>query len=442
VGKKYYTAESVHWFLVYLLVLVTPFSIYPVVVSGARGLKPFLFVAILIILVCFVRLCYGEAVRLNAATKSVLFFCGVALFSLVGFVVAHGTWSGLLDYGTKFIQLFVSAGLVVSASTLRVSEKNLRRLMYVLLGISAVVSIYALYQSLARIYEWPFAYLTIYNPSLSPEEGATTRGGQFGTFIRPSAFFQEPSRLGQFLLTPTLVSFFLYISASRRWNRMYFLTALILTASAFVLAFSMGAYIGMGAAIGVGLLMREVRKYSIRVVLGSMGILFVLSFLFYPVLGYSLVEMISVRALAHLQVFGIGEAYSQSPFGATSVGNRLARAQEGFQVWWNHPLLGVGLNNYGYFYSSGVVPYLHSAFLQSLAEMGILGGVSFLTLILMPALALLNKINHIAGWRKGCYLGVGLGLVGRLVWMVFAGNYIIEFFWIDMLLATLLISYS
>jgi len=440
VSRNAYTAESLHWLLVYLLVLGTPFSIYPVVATSTRGLKPFQFCALLIILLGFARLCAGVALRLNAASKSVLFFCGVALFSLVGFAVHGGNWPDLIDYGSASIQLFIVAGLVLSVSTLKVRRRNLRRLVYVVLGISILVSVYTIYQSLARMYDLPLSYLEIYNPSLASRE--SQGGGQILFFVRPSAFFTEPSRLGQFLLTPTLLSLFLYISAPRRWNRTYLLAALVLTTSAFLLGFSMGSYVAMGAAVGFGLFVRGVRTYSLRVVGASVGALVVLSFIFYPILGYPLWEMVWVRAVAHLQVFGLGDIYSQSPFAVTSVGSRLTRAQEGLRVWWNNPFLGVGINNFGRFFTQGVAPRIHSALLQSLAEMGILGGVAFLALAFSSPIALLRKWRRMAGWEQSLYVGVGLGLLGRAVWMTVAGNYLLEFFWLDMVLATLLLSYS
>lgn len=432
--------ESLHWLLVYLLVLGTPFSIYPVVATGSRGLKPFQFFALLIILVGFARFCSGAAVQLNTAVKSVLFFCGVALFSLVGFAVHGGNWLDLIDYGSASIQLFIAAGLVLSVSTLKVRRRNLRRLVYVVLGISILVSVYAIYQSLARMYDFPFAYLEIYNPSLADRGGQG--GGQFGIFVRPSAFFTEPSRLGQFLLTPTLLSLFLYISAPRRWNRTYLLVAFVVTAFAFVLGFSMGSYIAIGVAIAAGLFVRGVRAYSIRVILTSVGVVVVLSFLFFPFLGVPLWEVIWVRVVAHLQVFGLESVYSRSPFATTSVSRRLARAQEGFQVWWNHPLLGVGINNFSRFYTQNVGTGLHSALLQSLAEMGVLGGVAFLMLAFSAPLRLLWKWRLFRGWEQSLYVAVGLGLLGRAVWMILAGNYLLEFFWLDMVMATLLLSYG
>jgi len=439
-SRKTYTAESLHWLLVYLLVLGTPFSIYPVVATSTRGLKPFQFFALLIILVGFARLCTGAVLRLNAVSKSVLFFCGVALFSLVGFAVHGGNWPNLIDYGSASIQLFIVAGLVLSVSTLKVRRRNLRRLVYVVLGISILVSVYAIYQSLARMYDLPFAYLEIYNPSLAGRGGQG--GGQFGIFVRPSAFFTEPTRLGQFLLTPTLLNLFLYTSAPRRWNRTYLLAAFVLTAFAFILGFSMGSYVAMGGAIAAGLFVKGVRTYSIRVILTSVGAVVALSLLFFPILGVPLWEVIWVRTVAHLQVFGFESVYSQSSFATTSVSQRLARAQEGLQVWWNHPLLGVGLNNFTRFYTRDVGTGLHSAFLQSLAQMGVLGGVAFLMLAFSAPLRLLWKWRLFRGWEQSLYVAVGLGLLGRAVWMILAGNYLLEFFWLDMVMAMLLSSYS
>jgi hypothetical protein len=440
VTQKTFTIESLQWLLVYLLVLSTPFTIYPIIATSTRGLKPFQFFAILIILVGFVRLCGGAAVKLNAVTKSILFFCGVALLSLVGFAVSDGTWSNLTDYSSTAIQLFIVAGLVFSVSSLRADRKHLRRLLYVILIISVVISAYAIYQSLARMYGLPFAYLEIYNPSLTGRGGQG--GGAQGPFVRPSAFFTEPSRLGQFLLTPTLLSLFLYISAPKQWNQAFLLIALVFTVAGFLLAFSMGAYIAMGGAIAAAFFINEVRTYALRVVLISVGTLFVLSLILYPVLEVPFWEIMWSRAVLHLQTFGTESVQPESIAVSTSVSARLAKAQEGLHVWLNHPFLGVGVNNFERFYSQGAGSGLHSALLQSLAEMGILGGVAFLTLAFGTPVSLLRKWRSVVSWERVLYIALGLGLLGRAVWMILAGNYVLDFFWLDMMVATILLSYN
>jgi len=337
------------------------------------------------------------------------------------------------------VQLFIVAGLIFSVSTLRVRRKHLRRLVYTFVGISILVSAYAIYQTFARTYDLPFGYLTIYNPSLAPEKGAMTRGGMIGSYVRPSSFFTEPSRLGLFLLTPTLICFYLYISATKRWMRKILLVALILTGFAFILSFSIGAYIAMGAAVLFGFFIRGWRKYSLRLILVVVGLGLILSFLLLPVLGYSFLEMIWIRGVAQFQVFGV-EAYSQSQFAVSSAFDRLVRAKQAFQVWWDHPLLGVGLNNFGRFYAPGIPALVHSAFLQSLAEMGILGGVSFLSLLAFPSSALLRRRGVLFGWEKSLCVALGASLVGRLAWMILAGTYQLDFFWVDLMFASLLLS--
>ena len=435
------TLSSIHRLLVYILVVATPWSIYPLIETDSRGVKPFVVVAAVVAFVGGVRILQRDtALRLNVVTKSVLVFYAIAVSSLIGFTMSGGGWADLIGYGTLFMQLCVFVALILSVSLLDFDKPHIHHVVYICLGVSVLVGVYAIYQSLARINQWPFAYLEIYNPSFGMREGQG--GGEFGGFIRPSATFTEPSRLGQFLLTPTLVSGFLFMSSPRERKRGYFLVLFILLGSGFTLAFSMGAYIAMAAALGSALFIKGVRRYSGRLVLGWIGAIGLLSVVAYPILGFPLPEMIAERTAAHLHAFGIADTIGQGPFASNSVTTRLLRAKAGLQVWLENPILGVGLNNFGRLFPAGVAPRIHSALVQSLAEMGMLGGIGFFVLAFVPPVKLLHVSRQIGGWEKGAFLGVGLGLLGRAVWMIVAGNYILEFFWLDMTLATILLSYN
>jgi hypothetical protein len=435
-------ASQVHRWLVYLLVLATPFSIYPALVLAGRGVKPFHAIAVLIGVLGLLRIAVARVpIRLTPVTKGALAFEAVASLSLAGFAVAGPTFPGLFDFATVWIQLTIVVLLVVGVSTLNFERSHVRRLVWILLATATAVSVYAIYQAFARMYGLPLAYLDILNPTLA---GRASQGaGAFGPFVRPSAFFTEPSRLGAFLLTPLLVSWSLLVSSARfgPTERRVLEAAFALILAAFVLAFSMGAYLALGGAVLLGLIFVPTREAAAKFLVVGTGALVTLSVILYPILDEFLAKIIAVRALAHLEpLLGLG-AVESSPFAGTSVSPRLARLEAGLGVWMAYPLLGVGINNFGRYFPADVAPRIHSAFVQAMAEMGFMGAVTLAILVILAIVSILRTATSLG---KGDPLGpiagaVGIAVAGRGIYMVVAMGYLIEFFWLDLVLAAVLV---
>lgn len=425
--------------LVYLLLVVTPFSIYPAFVAFGSGVKPFHAVGAVIGLVGLsIVLVSGRGIRLNPVLEGALGLLAVASLSLVGFVVAGPSMGGLIDFGTLWFQLSVAVLAVVGVSTIPFRERHVRNLTRVFLGVAAAISAYAIYQTFARMYGLPFAYPAILNPSLGGG-GPLTRGGSFGPFVRPSAFFTEPSRLGAFLLTPLLVNWFLLFSSneSAKPDRWFFLTTFAFIVTAFVLAFSLGAYIALAGAVATGLFFAPTRKVITRFVGGGLGAVAALSAILYPILDELLVKIIAVRSVALFEPFFDLGGISSSPFAATSIEPRLERMMAGFEVGLDHPFLGVGLNNFGRYFPGDVSPLVHSGFVASFADMGMLGPLA-LAVLFTFSVASLHRVastlndSDIRGPISGA---LSIAIAGRALQTLVAMNYLIEFLWLDLALA-------
>lgn len=428
--------------LVYGLVLVTPFSIYPAIVYQGRGLKPFHFVAGLIVFLGLLRFLRGEWFSLNTVTGWMLGFYSAASASVVGLWVYGGSWSGFVDYVTLWLQLTLAVMLVLCVSMIEFRSRHLRRLLGCLLLITILVSVYGIYQSFARMMDWPFAYLEILNPSLAHRPGQG--GGELGAFRRASSFFTEPSRLCGFLLAPLLLTLFWFSSLERgRIERLGMIVVFFVSIMAFIMGFSMGGYVGLLAALAFGFLIRPFRWLSPQVILaGTLGILLT-SLALIPVLDTFFLKLVGYRFMAHLQPFLPIEGYIQSPLTKSSLNVRMDRYAAALRVWWEHPVLGVGLNNFGRFYPEGMQARVHSAYFQAMAEMGIAGGILLVLFVWRSGRRLLEVAEK--PWlhprERALFLAVGLAILGRGVWMIGALGYLIEFFWLDMVLAAVLLRY-
>ena len=76
-----------------------------------------------------------------------------------------------------------------------------------------------------------------------------------------------------YLLTPSLLGTVLYIDGSKEWNKTYFLSAVVIIGSAFALTVSMSNYIAVEASVLLGLSIKRLRQYIIRITIS-----FILSF--------------------------------------------------------------------------------------------------------------------------------------------------------------------
>lgn len=435
-GRRRYTLEGVQRGLVLALLAAVTIPIVPVLVVGERGITPFQAVAALLVGVAVTRLLIGGArVRGNWVTWSAALFWSVAAVSAVNLFFPGVPDFARADFLTMWAQLTLIVALPVVGSTLTYRDADVRRLVNVYIYVATAVSLYALYQAIARLYGLPLAYLPILNPSL---EGTLTRAGIFGGLVRPSAAFTEPGVLGSYLLTPLFLSVFLYRYVTEPRRRTVMFGCALCIAAGLLVAFSLQAYFALTVAVAVGLMSRSVRAMMGRVVLYAGALTAVISVASFFVLDEVFIDLAVHRALAAIdRIVDIGD------YGASTIDARLARAGAAMDAWVRHPVLGVGMNNTGRFFPPEMEPRVHGAFIQALSEMGPAGPIALFGFVFGSAGFLVWKLGgrRSLGWREAVIGGVGMGLVARGGRMLVASNYLSPFFGVDLLIAAVLIGW-
>lgn len=435
-GRRRYTLAGTQRGLVLALLVAITIPIFPALVVGERGVTPFQAVGALLVGVAVTRfLIAGARVRGNWVTWSAALFWAVATASAVSLFLPGVPDSARVDFLTIWAQLTLIVALPVAGSTLVYRDADVRRLVDVYILVAAAVSLYALYQTIARLYGLPLAYLPILNPSL---EGTVTRAGVFGGLVRPSAAFTEPGVLGSYLLTPLFLSVFLYRYVEDHTRRTVMFGCALCIAAGLLVAFSLQAYFALTVAVAVGLLSRSVRAMMGRVVLYAGALTAVISVASFFVLDEVFIDLAVHRALAAIdRIVDIGD------YGASTIEARLARAGAAVDVWARHPLLGVGLNNTGRFFPPEMEPRVHGAFIQALSEMGPAGPIALFGVVFGSAGVLLRKLGgrRALGWKEAVIGGLAVGLVARGGRMLVASNYLSPFFGVDLLVAAVLMGW-
>jgi O-antigen ligase len=203
----------------------------------------------------------------------------------------------------------------------------------------------------------------------------------------------------------------------------------------------MGAYAGLMFAILIALFNKRLSRKFFHFILILFVILLIIGFMLEPLFGVNFAEIVFIRTQAHiLSLLNPLEGSGlESPYAKTSMANRYIRVKAAFEVWLNHPLIGVGINNFYYYYPTDVPARVHSGFTQSLAEMGLLG---FIGLILIFGSTLINIRKYIHEMKEESPSSVILTAFYYIIWaevfMVLVGEaWIKEEVWVNLSMAVL-----
>lgn len=277
-------------------------------------------------------------------------------------------------------------------------------LVFVLLGAGSLAALHGIYQFLFQV---------------GPEEFVL-----FGHFMRAHGTFEQPNPYGGYLgLTlPLAVGLVLawIVPMGRRISARWLMWAAgggVVMALALVMSWSRGAWLGIGAAIGV----------MITAVAARSGRAALLGIVFAVLLGYSLlVGGISVLPQSLVQRFadfvpylGVGEVRGLEVTDANfAVLERMAHWQAALGMWTDHPWLGVGIGNYEVAYAKYALPqwrlplgHAHNYYLNIGAEAGLAGLLAYLALWGTALLQCWRAVRISWDWKWG----VALGAVGMVV---------------------------
>ncbi|MFL6215162.1 MAG: O-antigen ligase family protein [Blastocatellia bacterium] len=227
---------------------------------------------------------------------------------------------------------------------------------------------------------------------------ALNNSGELVRIAGYGTFFSNPNELAMAvnLIMPFAVVFAL---TSRGLKRILFFAVAALLAFAVVVSFSRGGFLGLVAISGV--LMWKAGRGRRFVTVGA-GVLIAAAFVVCMPSGYG------------DRIFTIVNTSQDQTNSAQERQELLAR---GIEVISHHPIIGVGVGNYGIYSIRKLVA--HNSYIETAAELGLAGFVAYLILIFAP-LRSLRRIEREtyarrAAWsdteRETYFISVGLQAV-------------------------------
>ncbi len=240
----------------------------------------------------------------------------------------------------------------------------------------------------------------------------------------------EPNFYSQILLPLVPLAF------ERMWNERKLLLRLLAGWSfiacllAIVFTFSRGAIVGLGAMVGVMLLIRRPTPQELLIA-------FLIMLPILPFVPTQYIERVTT-------LVDVLPGFNNDPRSEVSFRGRTSELIAGLMMFRDNPLLGVGLNNYPVHYQNYArrvgletrreprAP--HSLYLEVLAELGFLGVVTFGALLWNMSRSIYLSQKKFRRYRFFEYgnltAALGVGLVGYLTAAIFLHAAYPRFFWL------------
>lgn len=208
-------------------------------------------------------------------------------------------------------------------------------------------------------------------------------GGE--TWLRVTATFPDPHVAAFFFGMSACLALGLYHATKRGW----WLGVTLVLVAADLLTFSRGGYIGLAAGFGVWGAYYLKARISARALVWIVGGIPLMTLVGWPV---------------------ISRFISSFLFADASSIERFVLWEEALSVWGQAPVLGLGLGQYAeyaYPWLGNSLPYYaHNLYLDIGVELGLLGLLAWIAMLLAPLLAAWGR-----AWQSG---GVALGAAAAL----------------------------
>jgi len=287
------------------------------------------------------------------------------LVNILSFTQAVNLFRAVSVFSFTLLTILISLAVV----NLVDSKDKLNKLVKVLFISAFFVSLFGLFQFMGDLIGLP--------PSITGLRDLYTKE-VFG-FPRVHATALEPLYYANYLLIPLMLALTLFLSKEKDIRWQWLLLFLILGLVNFILTLSRAAYIALAAALLFLLVIYFKRFFSFKKIAAVILVLLVVYFIFIKIFG--LTEDFNL----YLDRF-ITQA--TDVFSGASYTDRAETFREAWQMFKQHPWLGVGTGNFGpnVAWYPLVVPekgwlIVNNIFLEIMAETGIFGLLSFLWLL-------------------------------------------------------------
>lgn len=259
--------------------------------------------------------------------------------------------------------------------------KNWRNYFKAWLICALILDIFAIYQIIARAYDWPLAFLQITNYSSSNRFGGPYENEilqlslRYGDFFRATSIFTEPSALGgfntytiAFLVIPIINGYKHFVK-----SKTFIVFTIIFCVISQLFTFSMTGFVGFLLIFFGIVFFEKVKKLSryMLISLACLCVIVVADSIFSRNLGVSVVELFTrrIEGIVHW-----GDVEKEVP--GESFGVRMLSGKKAFNVWLDYPLtgIGIGLTQYNKKYD---IVFSDFSVMAVLAETGIIGVIGF-----------------------------------------------------------------
>ncbi len=257
---------------------------------------------------------------------------------------------------------------------------------------------------------------------------ATGAGPSFfaiGSFLRAYGTFGQPNPFAGYLGTTLPLAVALLLLGRPQVPRWLWLLALGtagLTGAAILASLSRGTWLSVAGALTLMLLIWDARTRRLilpaALGLAGLGLLAALG---------ALPSEITERLGVILDYFGVFDVRTVDLTPENfAVVERMAHWQAAWYMFLEHPLLGVGIGNYAAAYPDYFLPgwpdplgHAHNYFLNTAAEMGIIGLITLLWMLVAAYVLVATGIARAHGQRERALL---VGVLGSLVvFTIFSG---------------------
>lgn len=374
--------------LIGVIVVAACFPILPTM--GVVALGVYLLAAM------FIKYLYGEnkEIKVDTFDIAILAMCGVIVYGVLNSYALSGSVLPAAVY-----ILFVSSFYVIRRAA---REKDfLNTLLNLIVFVSAVVSLYGIYQKLTGQAETTWT-----DTEMFEEMG----GRIYSTFGNPNVF-------GEYLLIVMPITFGLMLKAASANRKTVYLGVFVLQTVCMILTYSRGCWIGIALSMAVMIVFTRRKLTSLMVFAVLLAPLFI------P-------ETIMQRLMS------IGNVADTSTSYRVYIWQGTLRMLKDF--WYCG--VGIGEAAFGNVYPSYSLnavsaPHAHNLYLHILSETGILGMATVLVLIVLfykyiSSAAIKNSENKITA------VSLGAAMIGYLVQGMFDNvwyNYRIYFFFFVLL---------
>ncbi len=372
--------------LIFTTYFLSPFSLATVSGYGVTSLD----VVLLIFYIYILKkvLWDGDKLRftLNPATIAVFCLIIAAIVSSIN-PLTDGSPKLLEQYFKTSIHFLFLTAFSLIVCVYPIDAKKWSNVVRLWLILGFIINLFAVYQIIARAYDLPLAWIQYTNVSLHGREAGVTENNiqqlslQYGDFFRATSIFSEPSALASFNIFMLIFIFIPFIQKRKQFFNYKFVTISFIVASiiALFLTFSMTGAVGIGLVFGSVLFLERLKglKTILRTLLLTIAIIIIADYGVSTYANVSVLELFQKRITGILNYGTRDKEKDVTP--GESMGSRLFTANESVKVWQDYPVTGIGLGLTSY-NKKHDIGFSDFSILAALAEMGIVGFLSFLTM--------------------------------------------------------------